>query len=241
MSDTIDELRQKIVEKEKASTPSFLDRPDRLAQSKEYLKFYPQSNQEMTTIMGLVGRSELPFPTLAYLDDIARHQYSAKANAHQTVESIIRGFASFGGNAVNERAYMETFLQQAKTIEFSNLTGFNTVFPVSAWENDGNQRAAFTTMARYVEIDAFAHSEGDDTLLKSGKIDDLKHDARIERITETLGVLRIGQMEQIAHTIIHDQERRLDYWTARLQDAQQHLFARADASEALVTLRLISE
>ncbi len=80
----------------------FLEQPERLKVIKEQLAFYPQSNDEATRIVTLIGRGGQEYPTLRHLDEEYAHQRKAHADAPAAVRSIVHQFEDYAGNAVNE-------------------------------------------------------------------------------------------------------------------------------------------
>jgi len=218
---------------------SILSRPERVKAIKEHLGFYPQSNDEASRVTGLIGREDQSYPVLRHLDEVYKHQRTAGADAPGAIRSLVRGFETYAGNAVNELHYMDTFLGELSQINPNNRAGFTSIFPVDDWRYDNTQIAAFTSMSRYLETDHFAETETDDRLGKRQLIDLTSGEARVERIVENLQVLRASNLKKVATAVEHNQQNRLAFWTEQLEASKKHLFARNVASAALSEINRI--
>lgn len=220
---------------------STLNRPARIKVIKEQFGFYPQNNDELSRIIALVGRSLQANPVLTHFDEVYKHQRSAHADAPAALRSMVRLFESYAGNALDERLYMEAFLDFVSQARPNQFSGFTTVFPTESWENDGTMRATFTAVARYIETEHFAETEEGDSLAKDNLIDELSGPDRVSHIVQTLGALRVSSLERTAKAIQVSQEKRFAFWVDKLELSRAHFFARDVAAVALNNLEKISK
>ena len=234
-------LQEKIAHLENKDELSFLGRPGRVKLIKEHLGFYPQSNSEASRITTLIGREDRETPAFWHLNEVSMHQYKYKSGARETVESLVRQFEEFAGNAVNESYYMEQLLDRLSVIDPNGRTGFETLFPVEDWQYDNSQIAVFSAMSRYIETDHFAETEENDRLGKLKLIDHVPIDERIERIRENLSHIRASSLRKTALSLRKNQDTRLNFWKTQLEDSRRHLFARDAASIALDELASIEQ
>lgn len=218
---------------------SFMQRPEKIKTIKNKLGFYPQSNEEASRAMALIGHEVENYPALMYLNEIYIHQRKYDADAPRTIRSVVRGFEEYAGNAINEWYYMDGLLQQLALRNPNSRTGFTTLFPDEDWQHDKTQIAIFSAMSRYLETDRFADTEENDRLNKKQLIDYTSGDERIVRIKDNLNGLRASSIKGIAHAIQGTQEDRFNFWTDQLEVSTRHLFARDAAMVALEELARI--
>ncbi len=240
MTAEIISIQDAIDQIEKDGRISVLSRPERVKAIKEQAGFYPQSNEEASRATTLIGREGQSNPTLRHLDEVYAHQRRYKADAPEALRSVVRSFEEYAGNAVNELYYTESFLESMNALAPHNLASFATIFPTEDWEHDNTTIATFTAMTRYLETEQFAETENDDRLGKRELIDYTSGEQRIERIIDTLGVLRATSLQRTARAVKTNQEHRFDFWVDKLEASRRHLFVRDIAGVALEELYRIS-
>ena len=231
------ELREIAKGKSPERDASFLDHPERLRSIKELFGFYPHSSEEATRVEQIVRRSDRQFPTLTYLDETFARNHQAKRNAPAALSAIVSGFESYIGNSVDEISHMDLFLDRLRDWNEDDQTGFNTSFPRNEWQNDGTLRATFTSMTRFLETDAFVETGQGDKAGKQSRIEATSGDERLDRISESLGVMRLGHLKGIARSVIDEQEHRQAFWLPHLQESTRHFAVRDQANQALQSLK----
>lgn len=236
MSADVHGLKEQITRLETKDELSSLSRQERLQMIHRELGFYPQSNEEASTAESLMGQADQAFPTLQHLNIVSRHQHKYHADASSSVRAIVHTFGDYSGSAMNEAFYMEQFVEQLSDMKPNNFTSFANLYPLSEWRYDNNQIAAFTSVARYLEIDHFTEHGTNDKLGKQDLIDLTQGKERFRRITESLGDLNALSLKKTAMAVHKNQNARFDYWYGHLEASTRHLFARDVAMTALSEL-----
>lgn len=212
MAIDVDAINKQIPRIESNDEVSFLSRPERISMVHEQHGFYPHSNEEASRVVALIGHTDDTLPTLQYLDMISQHQYKYHADAAGSVRAIVHAFAEYAGNAMNEAYYMEQFIDDLSVSKPNNFSSFTNLFPVHEWKYDYNKIAAFTAMARHLEIDHFVSTGVDNPLGRQNAIDLTEGKDRVDRISKSLGNLRAISLEKTAQAVHKAQNRRFDYW-----------------------------
>lgn len=236
MTEVVKSLQDSIDSVERQGAISFLSQAERTKAIFEQLGFFPQSNDEASRIMTLIGRGEAENPVRTHLDEVARHQYSAKANARAAVESITQRFADYAGNAADEKYLVQSFIKRQADAELANFTSFATAYPVDEWHDDATLKATFTAMSRYLDTEIFTETARPDTPGKYKLIDNTVNEDRTAHIVSTLGALRVSSLTSLAKALEVNQENRLAFWSEKLVESQQHAFATKIAEVALQDL-----
>ena len=225
---------------DRRSEVSAFSRPARIKAVKEHLGFYPQNNDELSSIIAIVGRSPRERPVLSYLDEVYKHQLDAGADAPATLRLVVHSFEDYAGNAIDERSYAEGLLATIRASDPNLLTGFTRLFPTENWENDHTLRATFTALARYIQTGQFAEAGEIDSLVKENLIDETTGYDRVGRIIGTLGLLRVSSLKRTAAAMRDSQEKRFAFWADKLEASKSHLFVRDIADAALRNLHTFS-
>ncbi|MDN5275442.1 MAG: hypothetical protein JWN33_91 [Candidatus Saccharibacteria bacterium] len=218
-----------------AERPGEMTREQKLYLLKQREGFYPQTNDEFVRMMVMTGNTEGRFPALSHLDEVYAHQRNHKVEEpFKALRHIMNEFHSYARDAQLTSHFVEELHDRIEACGVSNFTAFSNIPDLRDWKYEDTTRRALTVLAKHIEIDAYAREEGTDPLSKKTLIDTARD--KDSRIAHRIGSLRVNDITRISADVILEQEKRLDYWITRIEEAKRHMAVRGQGYQALRNL-----
>lgn len=235
-----------LEKQEQVQTPEQLDKLERLEVVSALYGFFPTTQEELNSAVGLIAFLNTPGKSARQLNEILLHQQ--KANTDDPKQAVLSKVAEYGWFAVsakNDSRQLSVLKSEIDEMMNPKVSILDELEP-------GQNLIGQVQLARFVDVKNFLVTKGNinppfNLFKKAERKRDSRGDRKIidvystdtlepavsDHVLESLGATTVKASRLLIREAINDQVNREHFWTDRLVECKSHLLAKPIAIRAL--------